>query len=210
MFNLIIGKELNSEEIEFGRKLFCRSAEFIAGVQKLEQFPSFSLPEVAIIGKSNVGKSSLINFITNRKDLARTSKRPGATKQINFFNIAEKLILVDLPGYGYAKVSYKERNNWGKLILHYLEKSINLQEVFLLIDARRLMAENDFRIIDILLRLNIKFTFVLTKIDKALEKDKLIAQIKSLKLKNIVIILSSVMRKQGAEQLRACMGEYGK
>jgi len=202
---------LNKEEIEKGRKLFCSPANFIAGVQKIEQFPQFKLPEIAIIGKSNVGKSSLINLITNYRSLARTSKRPGATKQINYFNIGDKLILVDLPGYGYAKVSNKESLYWGKLILHYLEKSVNLREVFLLIDSRRTLAENDFKIINILHNLNIKFAFVLTKIDKSTseEKNQLLAQIKSLKLKDLIIIPTSAKGRQGAEELRAYMGRYG-
>ena len=100
---------------------FRQEAKFIAGAARSSQLPKISLPQVAFVGKSNVGKSSLINAICRRKSLARVSHTPGRTQQINFFSIAEKLVLVDLPGYGFAKVPLREKENWERLILHYLQ-----------------------------------------------------------------------------------------
>lgn len=107
------------------------------------ELPKNNLPEVAFAGKSNVGKSSLINTLMNRKSLARTSSQPGKTQTINFYNINEELYLVDLPGYGYAKVSEKERERWGKMIEKYLDTSEKLRAVFLLIDIRHEPSAND-------------------------------------------------------------------
>ena len=101
-----------------------------------EQYPDAKLPEVALAGRSNVGKSSLINALMNRKALARTSAQPGKTQTINFYNINEAMYLVDLPGYGYAKVAESEKEKWGKMIENYLQSSKQLKAVFLLIDIR--------------------------------------------------------------------------
>ena len=95
-----------------GTKLFKQEVKFVAGVAKINQFPKLHLPEIAFIGKSNVGKSSLINSLCNKKSLARVSHTPGRTQQINYFSLADKILLCDLPGYGFAKVSQTQRNNW--------------------------------------------------------------------------------------------------
>ena len=115
--------------------------ETVCGITS--KLPKNTLPEVAFAGKSNVGKSSLINAIVNRKSLARTSGQPGKTQTINFYNINEAMYLVDLPGYGYAKVSQSEKEKWGKMIERYLHTSKNLKAVFLLIDIRHDPSAND-------------------------------------------------------------------
>ena len=111
---------------DIGVKIFRQEAKFIAGAAEIKQLPKISLPQVAFIGKSNVGKSSLINTICRRKNLAKVSHTPGRTQQINFFSIADKLVLVDLPGYGFAKVSAEAKERWENLILYYLRNSPDL------------------------------------------------------------------------------------
>ena len=120
-----------------------QSVEFEAAFGTLEQLPASDLPEIAFSGRSNVGKSSLINSLMNRKSLARTSSSPGKTQTINFYNINHEMYLVDLPGYGYAKVSQAEKEQWGKLIERYLHQSEQLRAVFLLVDIRHRPSEND-------------------------------------------------------------------
>ena len=147
-------------------KLFSQEAKFVAGVAKPEQLPKLFLPQFAFVGKSNVGKSSLINTICNRKALARVSHTPGRTQQINFFSIADKFMLVDLPGYGFAKVSANQRIGWGKLIVYYLQNSDSLRMVNLLIDARRGIKENDVEIMHLLKSCDKEFQIIFTKADK--------------------------------------------
>ncbi|MDC0864935.1 ribosome biogenesis GTP-binding protein YihA/YsxC [Rickettsiaceae bacterium] len=152
---------------ELGTKIFKQEAKFIAGVARTDQFPKLFLPQVAFLGKSNVGKSSLINAICRRKSLARVSHTPGRTQQINFFSIIDKLLIADLPGYGFAKISQNQRVQWEKLIMHYLEESVHLKMINLLIDARRNIKENDIKVIKILQQYDRRFQIVLTKTDKA-------------------------------------------
>src|SRR5580704_18060070 len=119
------------------RKLFASQCEFVAGAATLDAIPAPVLPEIGFIGRSNVGKSSLVNALVGRKSLARTSQSPGATKQINFFRLDDALILVDLPGYGFARVSRTQSAEWQQLIFSYLRGRANLRRVVVLIDARR-------------------------------------------------------------------------
>src|ERR1700759_4479604 len=122
---------------EAARKLFAGPCDFIWGATSPQNFPPDSLNEVAFVGRSNAGKSSLVNALTNRKTLARVSQTPGATRQINFFDLGHRLMLADLPGYGFAKVSKTEAANWQELIFAYLRGRGPLRRVLLLIDARR-------------------------------------------------------------------------
>ncbi len=140
------------------------SAEFVKSVAD-NNFLKSDYPEVAFVGRSNVGKSSIINFITNRKRLAKTSATPGKTKLINYFLINKQFLLVDLPGYGYAQVSKKEKTNWGDFLEEYLKTSKNLKCVYLLLDIRRTPTEQDEQMLQFLVynRLNVKI--VVTKID---------------------------------------------
>jgi GTP-binding protein len=164
---------------DIGTKIFKQEAKFIAGVARADQFPKMYLPQVAFIGKSNVGKSSLINSICRRKGLARVSHTPGRTQQINFFSIADKLLLADLPGYGFAKVSKMQKADWSKLMTYYLEASEHLVLVNLLIDARRGIKDNDIDMMNMLNDFGKKFQIVLTKADKEKVSESYMQDIKS-------------------------------
>jgi GTP-binding protein len=152
--------------LDITNRIFRQEAQFVAGVAQINQFPKLYLDQFAFMGKSNVGKSSLINSICRRKNLAKVSHTPGRTQQINFFSIANKLLLVDFPGYGFAKVAKSKKSHWEKLIIHYLKASENLKLVNLLIDARRGIKDNDIDIMNVLHDFNKNFQIVLTKSDK--------------------------------------------
>jgi len=151
---------------EFGRWLFAQDCGFIAGVATMEQLPEFSLPEIAFAGRSNVGKSSLLNALTGRNHLARTTHTPGRTRQINFFELGARLILVDLPGYGYAKAPKGEIARWTGLTRDYLRGRPTLRRVCLLIDARRGVRSADREIMTELDKAAVSYQLVLTKTDK--------------------------------------------
>lgn len=143
-----------------------KSAVFDRSAPDLPSCPESVLPEVAFIGRSNVGKSSMVNMLTNRKDLAKVSATPGKTKLINFFNINESWTLVDLPGYGYAKVAIRHRTEFSKAIAEYISKRPNLLLVFVLIDSRLSPQKIDLEFISWLAEQNIPFAFIFTKADK--------------------------------------------
>jgi GTP-binding protein len=142
------------------------SAEFVLSAKEPSHYPPASLPEIAFAGRSNVGKSSLINALLNRKGLARTSNTPGRTQEINFFSVNDSLYFIDLPGYGYAKVPEKIRNRWGPMIEAYLSQRQTLRLVVLILDVRRDPSEEDRQLIDWLQHYRLSFLIVLTKIDK--------------------------------------------
>jgi len=162
----------------FTTKIFKQEAKFIAGVANSTQFPKLFLPQVAFLGKSNVGKSSLINTVCKRKALARVSHTPGRTQQINFFSIADRMLLADLPGYGFAKVSKSLRADWQQLILYYLQNNKQLRLVNLLIDSRRGIKEADVEVIDLLRSCNINFQIIFTKADKSKVGDRFLEDAK--------------------------------
>ena len=199
---------------ELGAKIFRQEARFIAGAAKPSQLPKMFLPQVAFVGKSNVGKSSLINTICRRKNLARVSHTPGRTRQINFFLIAEKLVIVDLPGYGFAKVPAKEKQNWEKLILYYLQNSPNLKLVNMLIDARRGIKENDLKVIQLLHSYDKQIQLVFTKADKVKLKEGFEEEVKnylaSLGYLLCNIVLSSSKNGVGAKELQLSLAQYVK
>lgn len=147
-------------------KIFKQEINFIAGAAKISQLPKLFLPQIVFVGKSNVGKSSLINAICRRKSLARTSHTPGRTQQINFFSVADKFLIADLPGYGFAKVSQQDRFNWQKLILYYLEHGNRISLVNILVDARRGLKEHDIEVIGLVQSLGHKINLIITKLDK--------------------------------------------
>jgi GTP-binding protein len=161
-----------------GIKIFRQEAKFVAGVARIDQFPKLYLPQVVFIGKSNVGKSSLINSLCRRKNLARVSHTPGRTQQINFFSIAGKLLLADLPGYGFTKVSKAQKADWERLMIYYLETSNHLSLVNLLIDSRRGIKGNDIDVMNMLHDFGKHFQIVLTKSDKEKVNEIYIADIK--------------------------------
>jgi len=160
-------------------KIFRKEIKFIAGAAKISQLPNYHFPQIAFVGKSNVGKSSLINMLVGRKDLARTSKTPGRTQQINFFNLSDHFLLVDLPGYGYAKVSHKERDNWDRLISHYLFSNDKLHLANILIDSRRGIKEHDTEVLDMMHEAGINIQIILTKSDEVKDHTKLIEETKN-------------------------------
>ncbi len=143
-----------------------QTVSFIKSAVKPEQYPSHNLPEIAFIGRSNVGKSSLLNTLVNKKNLARISNTPGRTQLINFFNVDEKLCFVDLPGYGYAKVPESVRKQWKPMIESYLMQSQHLKGVVLIVDARHKPMQHDVLMREWLASYQIPMVIVATKIDK--------------------------------------------
>ncbi len=153
-------------DVEFGHWLFAQPCDFVQGAALLGQVPDGDLPEIAFAGRSNVGKSSLINAITGRKTLARTSNTPGRTREINFFDLAGRLTLVDLPGYGFARVSKADKNRWAELINGYLRGRVVLRRVCLLIDARHGVMASDRELMAMLDAAAVVYQLILTKADK--------------------------------------------
>lgn len=152
--------------LERGRVLFAGPCEFVTAAAKAEQLPAATLPEVAFAGRSNVGKSSLINALTGRRTLAKTSNTPGRTQQVNFFSLAGQLALVDLPGYGYASAPKAKVTAWTRLVELYLAGRPPLRRTLLLIDARHGIKDVDRQIMAILDRTAVSYQVVLTKADK--------------------------------------------
>lgn len=158
--------EEHAEWLETGRLLFAGPIEFERGVPSMEFLPDASLPEVACAGRSNVGKSSLINAITGRLKLARASTEPGRTRELNFFLVGDRLRLVDLPGYGYAKAGRADIERWTTLTRDYLRGRPSLMRVLLLIDSRHGFKEHDKDVMDALDTSAVTYQIVLTKADK--------------------------------------------
>lgn len=151
---------------EIARKLFAGPCDFIWGTSRIDNLPPQGLPEVAFVGRSNVGKSSLINALTGRKTVARVSQTPGRTREINFFNLGGKLMLVDLPGYGYAKASKELAMEWQTLIFAYLSGRATLSRALLLVDSRRGLMSSDLAVMELLDRAAVSYELVLTKVDE--------------------------------------------
>jgi GTP-binding protein len=185
------------------------STEFIKSATLPSQYPEGKFPEVAFAGRSNVGKSSLINTITRRKSLARISSTPGCTRLINFFTVNNQISLVDLPGYGYAKVSETSRRQWGPMIETYFEHRQSLKYVILILDVRRYPSDQDLALIHWLRHYNIIFMIVLTKIDKVSKSQAKVRlhQIKELLGLTIDPILFSARTGEGRD---AIWGEIGR
>jgi GTP-binding protein len=158
--------DLTRDEIEAGRVLFAQDCTFMLGVVKMDGLPDEGPPEVAFAGRSNVGKSTLLNALTNHKGLARASNTPGRTREINFFNLGGKMHLVDLPGYGYARASRKEADAWNALTRDFLRGRSVLRRVCLLIDARHGLKPSDIEVMDRLDEAAVIYQIVLTKADK--------------------------------------------
>lgn len=147
--------------------MIIKKSRFVTSIAELKPFPGQGLPEIALAGKSNVGKSSLINNLTNNSKLARTSSAPGKTRLVNFYQINdEEMFLVDLPGYGFAKAPRQEKEKWAAMIEGYLEKSQNLRHVLQLVDIRHTPTQEDQMMVNYLRHYNIPFTVVATKADK--------------------------------------------
>ena len=199
---------ISKNGIEKGRLLFARDVTFMLSAVSLDTLPPARLPEICFAGRSNVGKSSLINALTNRKGLARASNTPGRTRELNYFNIDERLFIVDLPGYGYAKASKSDIVRWTKLTREFLFGRASLRRVFLLIDSRHGTKENDIELMNMLDETAVTYQIVLTKIDKIKksEIDEVYIKTATLIAKRPAaypnIILTSSEKKNGLDELR--------
>ena len=186
------------------------SLETVCGITS--KLPDSKYPEVAFAGKSNVGKSSLINALMNRKSLARTSAQPGKTQTINYYNINNAMCFVDLPGYGYANASEEVKAKWGKMIEDYLHKSKKLKAVFLLIDIRHAPGNNDCIMYDWIIRQGYEPIIIATKLDK-IKRSQIAKQVKlireTLKMKSETIIIPfSAETKQGRDEIYTVIDSY--
>ena len=185
--------EPSPQTIEAARKLFAGPCEFVSGAASLESLPAIALPEVAFAGRSNVGKSSLVNALTGRRSLARTSSSPGHTRQINFFDLGGRLCLVDLPGYGFAQVSRSMKEAWQDLASAYLRGRPTLKRVCLLIDSRHGVKEADRETMKNLDSAAVSYQLVLTKTD----------QLKEAEITKAIATAEAAARKHGAAHPQA-------
>ena len=156
----------DAQRLEFGRRLFAQECRFTAGAMTLDALPAPDLPEIAFAGRSNVGKSSLVNALTGRKTLARVSQTPGRTQQINFFDLGGRLVLVDLPGYGYSQAGKAKAALWSETVRRFLKGRPTLRRVCLLIDSRHGPNPHDRDTMDALDEAAVNYQIVLTKTDK--------------------------------------------
>jgi len=191
--------------------IFYQQAEHYTAAADISHFPELDIPEVCFAGRSNVGKSSLINSICTKRSLARTSNTPGRTQLIHFYNIQNKLFLSDLPGYGYAKAPKSKILEWTILMENYFKNRINLSRVFILIDARRGVKNSDHELMKLLNILAVNFQCILTKIDKIsltalneVTKDT-IGQIENYAAAYPGIIKSSADKKIGIDKIHECL-----
>jgi GTP-binding protein len=203
--------EEHAQYVENGRLLFAAECKFFYAAQRIDQLPDPSGAEIAFAGRSNVGKSSLVNALTGTKALARASSEPGRTKQLNFFDLANRLILVDMPGYGYAQAAKAVKEDWQGLMFDYLRGRVTLRRVILLLDARIELKASDLAVMDLFDRAAVAFQLVLTKTD-GLKPDRLArktaeiaAAAKSHPAAHPEIIATSSRDGTGIESLRASL-----
>jgi len=201
--------DYDTEALERGRWLFAQSCDFLLGVTTLEALPSGDRPEIAFAGRSNVGKSSLVNALTGRKTLARTSNTPGRTRELNFFSLTSGLYLVDLPGYGYAKVERELSKRWVELLKEYLKGRMTLRRVMILVDSRHGLKPSDLEMMDMLDVTAVSYQIVLTKADKLKAgkaeamRDTVARAVIKRPAAHPVVLLTSSQKKTGIEELRA-------
>jgi GTP-binding protein len=203
--------EFSASDVEAGRLLFAGDCSFIKGAVKLDQLPPAEGVEIAFAGRSNVGKSSLVNALTGRKTLAKVSNTPGRTQELNFFRIGERLTLVDMPGYGFASAPEPKVRAWTKLVLEYLRARGALARVYLLIDARHGLKATDIPVLDLLDRAAVSYQIVLTKADKLkpAELDTCVAAVREAIKKRPAafpeIVATSSEKGAGLPELKAAM-----
>lgn len=212
---MIAEEEFSKAELETARKLFAGPCDFMLGVAGLEQLPEAHVAEVAFAGRSNVGKSSLLNALTGRNTLARTSNTPGRTQELNYFNLGDHIYMVDMPGYGYAKVSKEKIAKWTQLIFDYLRGRPSLRCVFILVDARHGLKSSDIDLMKMLDKAAVAYRIVLTKSDKV--KDESLKKVEQNILDTIkthgaahpLIATTSAHKGGGINHLRAIIRKYG-
>ena len=194
--------------------MFDKKCEFFRGVTKIDDLPPGDLPEIAFVGRSNVGKSSLINALLHNRRMARTSNTPGRTQQLNFFNLDNKLVIVDLPGYGYAKASKVDIKHWNLLMDAYLNGRANLRRVFVLVDSRHGLKDNDRAMMRMLDDSAVAYQIVLTKSDKIKEKElhNVISGVKE-ELPNYTTALQDIVSTSsgkglGIKELRSLINKF--
>ena len=199
--------------VKGGNALFEKECRFLLGVAHLDQLVAPDKTEIAFAGRSNVGKSSLINALTRRKDMAKASATPGRTQQLNFFNLGGQLYLVDLPGYGFATASDKQVKSWNRLLFQYLQGRPNLRRVYVLIDSRHGIKEKDIEIMDMLDKTAVSYQIILTKADKVklndLEKVVALTQEKmsTHAACHPLLLVTSSEKNIGIEDVRASVWE---
>jgi GTP-binding protein len=203
--------EIDQNEMETGRLLFAQNCEFLISAAAFDQLPDSDLPEIAFAGRSNVGKSSLLNALTGRKNLARTSNTPGRTQQVNFFDLGGRMMLTDLPGYGYARASKSVVDQWTRLIKSYLRGRVQLRRVCLLVDSRHGLKSTDREAMDLMDEAAVAYQIILTKCDKIkpAELEKLLAKTNTEISKHVAahpkILVTSSFRSKGIEEMRAAL-----
>ncbi len=204
-----LAEDADEISLEKGRLLFARGADFVKGVVAMDGLPPADRLEICFAGRSNVGKSSLINALTGRKNLARASNTPGRTQEINFFTLGESHYVVDLPGYGYAEAPVAVVEKWQKLLKAYLSGRVSLRRAFVLIDTRHGIKAVDDEIMTLLDQSAVTFQVVMTKADKVkeAERDKILAQLRKALSKHPAaypkLLMTSSEKGWGIENLRA-------
>lgn len=206
-------EQVEAARQEAGRKLFTGPCRFVFAAQRLDQLPPFHLPEVAFAGRSNVGKSSLVNALTGRRALARASNTPGRTKQLNFFDVDGRLTLVDMPGYGYAQAGRAVKEDWQGLMFEFLRGRPTLRRVILLMDARVEVKDSDRAVMDLLDRAAVTYQLVLTKTDGvkppalASKRSEIAAFARKHPAAHPSVVATSSETGEGIGELRAALSE---
>lgn len=210
----MVDNQANHSKVnQLSKSLFSAPCNFVLGAKSFSEIKQYPFPEIAFWGRSNVGKSSLINGVLGRK-IARTSNTPGRTQQLNFFNLHDRLMIVDMPGYGFAEVPLKIKQQWEMLISKYLQERDQLKRLFVLIDARHGLKKNDLEIMDFLDEIGIVYQLVLTKADKInkLDQEILHAEVVEVLSKHPAalesVIFTSASKNFGMSELRkliACL-----
>jgi GTP-binding protein len=207
-------RSLDPDQFEAGRRLFAREARFITGAAEPAALPAERLPEIAFAGRSNVGKSSLVNALTGRRMLARTSNTPGRTRQLNFFDLGGQLTLVDLPGYGYADAPKTAIKAWTGLVRHYFRNRAALRRVCLLVDSRHGIKEIDRPLMDMLDEAGVSYQIILTKADKIASgeamriAERIAAEISTHAAALPEILLTSATERSGIAELHETLGSF--